>query len=98
MFPTCRFTGLIYLKGSGITEDFTSIKGKRGGYVGHFGKIQLDAIAEHFGMKASDYEAVRVGMDATEAIKTGFVDGAIGLENVQMVSHAFGNFRVQGEC
>lgn len=33
------FTGLVYLKGSGITEDFSSLKGKRIGYVGEFGKV-----------------------------------------------------------
>lgn len=34
------FTGVIYLKGSGITEDFRSLKGKRIGYVGEFGKVR----------------------------------------------------------
>lgn len=35
------FTGVVYLKGSGITTDFTSSKGKKIGYVGEFGKVQL---------------------------------------------------------
>jgi ABC-type nitrate/sulfonate/bicarbonate transport system substrate-binding protein len=36
------FTGVVYLKDSGITEDFRSLKGKRIGYVGEFGKVCLD--------------------------------------------------------
>ncbi|KDN47178.1 putative thiamine biosynthesis protein [Tilletiaria anomala UBC 951] len=79
------FTGVIYLEGSGITSDFRSLKGKRIGYVGEFGKIQIDELTRHFGMTPNDYEAVRVGMSATEAIQTGRVHAAIGLENVQMV-------------
>lgn len=43
-------------------------------------------LTSHFGMKPEDYTAVRVGMNATEAIIDGRVDAAIGLENVQMVS------------
>lgn len=35
------FTGVVYLEGSGITTDFRSLKGKRIGYVGEFGKIQV---------------------------------------------------------
>lgn len=35
------FTGVVYLKDSGITEDFRSLKGKRIGYVGEFGKVCL---------------------------------------------------------
>jgi pyrimidine precursor biosynthesis enzyme len=33
------FTGVVYLKSSGITEDFRTLKGKRIGYVGEFGKV-----------------------------------------------------------
>jgi ABC-type nitrate/sulfonate/bicarbonate transport system substrate-binding protein len=33
------FTGVVYLKSSGITEDFRSLKGKKIGYVGEFGKV-----------------------------------------------------------
>jgi len=33
------FTGVVYLKDSGITEDFRSLKGKKIGYVGEFGKV-----------------------------------------------------------
>lgn len=35
------FTGVVYLEGSGVTTDFRSLKGKRIGYVGEFGKIQV---------------------------------------------------------
>ncbi|SNX84219.1 probable thiamine biosynthesis protein nmt1 [Melanopsichium pennsylvanicum] len=78
-------TGIIYLEGSGITSDFQSLRGKRIGYVGEFGKIQIDELTSHFGMKPQDYTAIRVGMNATEAIIDGRVDAAIGLENVQTV-------------
>jgi pyrimidine precursor biosynthesis enzyme len=33
------FTGVVYLKDSGITTDFRTLKGKRIGYVGEFGKV-----------------------------------------------------------
>ncbi len=33
------FTGVVYLKSSGITPDFRTLKGKRISYVGEFGKI-----------------------------------------------------------
>lgn len=35
------FTGVVYLKGSGVTTDFESLKGKKIGYVGEFGKVFL---------------------------------------------------------
>lgn len=35
------FTGVVYLKDSGISSDFISLKGKRIGYVGEFGKVFL---------------------------------------------------------
>ena len=44
------FTGVVYLKTSGISADFNSLKGKRIGYVGEFGKIQLDELTAHYGM------------------------------------------------
>ena len=79
------FTGVVYLEGSGITPDFQSLKGKRIGYVGEFGKIQIDELAGHYGLSNSDYTAVRVGMNVSDAIKRGDIDAGIGLENVQMV-------------
>lgn len=79
------FTGVVYLTSSGITSDFTTLKGKKIGYVGEFGKIQLDELTAHYGMTPADYSAVRVGMNVTQAIISGEIDAGIGLENVQMV-------------
>ncbi|KAF2628048.1 NMT1-domain-containing protein [Macroventuria anomochaeta] len=79
------FTGVVYLMSSGITPDFTTLKGKRIGYVGEFGKIQLDELTAHYSMQPSDYSAVRVGMNVTKSIINGDIDAGIGLENVQMV-------------
>ncbi|KAJ9157914.1 Protein NMT1-like protein [Pleurostoma richardsiae] len=79
------FTGVVYLKDSGITPDFRTLKGKRIGYVGEFGKIQIDELTSHYGMTPSDYTAVRCGMNVSKAIIKGEIDAGIGLENVQMV-------------
>ncbi|CAG7923225.1 unnamed protein product [Penicillium olsonii] len=79
------FTGVVYLKSSGITEDFRSLKGKKIGYVGEFGKIQIDELTKYYGMTTDDYTAVRCGMNVTKAIIQGDIDAGIGLENVQMV-------------
>lgn len=79
------FTGVVYLTSSGITPDFQTLKGKKIGYVGEFGKIQLDELTAHYGMSPSDYSAVRVGMNVTRSIINGEIDAGIGLENVQMV-------------
>lgn len=79
------FTGVVYLKDSGITSDFRSLKGKRIGYVGEFGKIQIDELTRHYGMTPDDYTAVRCGMNVTQAIVERRIDAGIGLENVQMV-------------
>ncbi|KAI5460969.1 NMT1 protein [Mariannaea sp. PMI_226] len=79
------FTGVIYLKSSGITPDFRTLKGKRIGYVGEFGKIQIDELTSHYGMTPDDYTAVRCGMNVSRAIMNGEIDAGIGLENVQMV-------------
>ncbi|EED22821.1 thiamine biosynthesis protein (Nmt1), putative [Talaromyces stipitatus ATCC 10500] len=79
------FTGVVYLKDSGITTDFKTLKGKRIGYVGEFGKIQIDELTKYYGMTPDDYTAVRCGMNVTKAIIEGKIDAGIGLENVQMV-------------
>jgi len=79
------FTGVVYLKESGISPDFHTLKGKRIGYVGEFGKIQIDELTSHYGMTPQDYTAVRCGMNVTKAIIKGEIDAGIGLENVQMV-------------
>lgn len=79
------FTGVVYLKDSGITTDFRSLKGKRIGYVGEFGKIQIDELTQHYGLTPEDYTAVRCGMNVSKAIKNGEIHAGVGLENVQMV-------------
>ncbi|KAK8017765.1 hypothetical protein PG993_014091 [Apiospora rasikravindrae] len=79
------FTGVVYLKSSGITPDFRTLRGKRIGYVGEFGKIQIDELTSHYGMQPSDYTAVRCGMNVSRALIQGEIDAGIGLENVQMV-------------
>lgn len=79
------FTGVVYLKDSGITPDFRTLKGKRIGYVGEFGKIQIDELTSHYGMSPTDYTAIRCGMNVSKAIINGTIDAGIGLENVQMV-------------
>ncbi|CAO3628649.1 unnamed protein product [Mucor hiemalis] len=80
------FTGVIHLSHkSGITTDFKSLRGKRIGYVGEFGKIQLDELTSHFDMTPTDYQAIRVGMNVTDAIIRGEIDAGIGIENVQQV-------------
>jgi len=79
------FTGVVYLKESGITTDFKSLYGKRIGYVGEFGKIQIDELTKHYGMAPGDYTAIRCGMNVSKAIIKGEIDAGIGLENVQMV-------------
>lgn len=72
------FTGLLYLKSSGI-ETFDDLKGRRVGYVGHFGKIMIDDLARRAGFAPGDYEAVRVGMNVTDAIARGKIDAGIGI-------------------
>lgn len=79
------FTGVLYLKGSGITSEFTSLKGKRIGYVGEFGKIQIDELTKHYGMTPDDYTAVRCGMNVAKYIIEGKIDAGIGIECIQQV-------------
>lgn len=79
------FTGILYLKSSGITNDFSTIKGKKIGYVGEFGKIQLDELCKYHGLKESDYTAVRCGMNVAKYIIEGKIDGGIGIECIQQV-------------
>ena len=76
---------MVYLQSSGITPDFRTLRGKRIGYVGEFGKIQIDELTSHYGMSPADYTAVRCGMNVSKAIIEGTIDAGIGLENVQMV-------------
>ncbi|GAA5902235.1 uncharacterized protein JCM6883_001340 [Sporobolomyces salmoneus] len=89
-------TGVVYLeKGvsgqdeQGVNSDFGSLRGKRIGYVGHFGKIQIDELFQYHNlMKADgtpDYTPVRCGMQIADSILNGTIDAGIGLENVQTV-------------
>lgn len=39
------FTGVVYLKDSGITTDFRSLIGKKIGYVGEFGKVSCRPVS-----------------------------------------------------
>lgn len=77
------FTGVLYLKSSGITNDFETIKGKTIGYVGEFGKIQLDELCKYHGLTKNDYTAVRCGMNVAKYILEGKIDGGIGIECMQ---------------
>ncbi|KAK5709285.1 Glycylpeptide N-tetradecanoyltransferase [Elasticomyces elasticus] len=90
------FTGVVYLKDSGITTDFRTLKGRRIGYVLIAGTqipsqrdkgqaIQIDELTSHYGMAPTDYTAVRCGMNVSKAIINGEIDAGIELENVQMV-------------
>lgn len=50
-----------------MATDFASIcRGKRIGYVGEFGKIQIDELCHHYGMDPSEYTAVRCGMNVAQ--------------------------------
>ncbi|EIM19501.1 NMT1-domain-containing protein [Wallemia mellicola CBS 633.66] len=79
------FTGLLYLEGNGVTEDFRSLKGKKIGYVGEFGKVQVAELAQAYGMGEDEYEAVRCGMNISKALIDGKIHAGIGLENMQQV-------------
>ncbi|CAK9437521.1 uncharacterized protein LODBEIA_P18990 [Lodderomyces beijingensis] len=79
------FTGICYLESSGITQDFHSLKGKRIGYVGEFGKIQVDELTKYYGMSPEDYTTVRCGMNVAKYILEGTIDCGVGIECIQMV-------------
>ncbi|KAJ3207052.1 glycylpeptide N-tetradecanoyltransferase [Dinochytrium kinnereticum] len=80
------FTGIIYIKSNKtITEDFESLRGRRIGYVGEFGKTIIDSLTSRHNMTPKDYTAVRVGMNVSDAIKRGVIDAGVGLENIQQV-------------
>ncbi|PFH57209.1 hypothetical protein XA68_15376 [Ophiocordyceps unilateralis] len=79
------FTGVIHLATSGIGADLESLAGKRIGYVGEFGKLQVDELMSRYGLSPADYTAVRCGMNVSSALIKGEIDAGIGLDNVQMV-------------
>lgn len=51
-------------------------------------QIQIDELAQHYGMTTEDYTPVRCGMNITKAIIRGDIHAGVGLENVQMVELA----------
>ena len=77
-------TGIIFLKNSGI-KGFEDIKGKRIGYIGRFGKIMIDDLAQRAGIDADAYTTVRVGMNMTDAILRNKVDAGMGIGCFQQV-------------
>lgn len=77
-------TGLMALKSSGINT-FHDITGKRVGYIGEFGKKIIANLAQHAGIDQKDYQAVRVGMNVTDAICRDVIDAGIGFINFQKV-------------
>lgn len=77
-------TGLIALKSSGINS-FQDIVGKRVGYIGEFGKIIIDNLAQLAGINPTSYETVRIGMNVTDAICRDIIDTGIGFINFQKV-------------
>ncbi|MCD6039756.1 MAG: thiamine biosynthesis protein [Gammaproteobacteria bacterium] len=77
-------TGLIALKSSGI-HSFHDIVGKRVGYIGEFGKKIIDNLAHYAGIDSNSYEAVRIGMNVTDAICRDLIDTGIGFINFQKV-------------
>ncbi len=77
-------TGLIFLKSSGIKE-FEDIRGKRIGYIGHFGRIIIDDLARRAGIRHDAFETVRVGMNMTDAIMNNRIDAGMGIGCFQQV-------------
>jgi pyrimidine precursor biosynthesis enzyme len=87
-------TGLISL----IEKEINSVadlRGKRIGYVGEFGKIMVDQLAQQAGINPEEYETHRIGMNAAHAILTGKVDCAIGLSCFQQVEIEAAGHRCQ---
>ena len=76
-------TGLIYDKTKFDLKSFDDLKGKRIGYIGHFGKVMVEDLAKQAGVPLESFETVRVGMNITDAIVRGVVDTGIGFTNFQ---------------
>lgn len=77
-------TGLIALKSSGINS-FHDIIGKRVGYIGEFGKKIIDDLARLAGIDPNSYQAIRIGMNVTDAICRDVIDTGIGFINFQRI-------------
>lgn len=77
-------TGLISVKEKNI-HTVPDLIGKRIGYVGEFGKIMVDQLAQQANISPHEYETQRIGMNAAHAILTDKVDCAIGLSCFQQI-------------
>jgi ABC-type nitrate/sulfonate/bicarbonate transport system substrate-binding protein len=75
-------TGFISKPETKITS-FSDLKGKRIGYIGHFGKIIIDYLLSQGGLNTSEYTTLRVGMNLKEALVKDKVDTGIGFINFQ---------------
>lgn len=83
-------TGVVYLEGglsgkdsSAVNSDFNSLRGKRIGFVGHFGKIQIDELFQFYKVLKEDgtpdYTPVRCGMQIADSILNGTIDAGESL-------------------
>lgn len=75
---------LFGLKSSGINS-FHDIVGKRVGYIGEFGKKIIDDLARLAGIDPQSYQAIRIGMNVTDAICRDVIDIGIGFSNFQRI-------------
>lgn len=77
-------TGLISLVDADIRK-ISDIKGKKLGYVGEFGKVMIDKLAIDNCIAPTEYQTVRIGMNASQAVLDHSVDAAIGLSCYQQL-------------
>eukprot|EP01064_Diplonema_japonicum_P027110 TRINITY_DN388_c1_g1_i2.p2 TRINITY_DN388_c1_g1~~TRINITY_DN388_c1_g1_i2.p2 ORF type:complete len:355 (+),score=145.95 TRINITY_DN388_c1_g1_i2:63-1067(+) len=77
-------TGLLYKKTTKL-DTIDDIKGKRIGYIGHFGKVMVEDLAKQAGIPLDSFETVRVGMNVSDAIMRDVVDAGIGFTNFQRI-------------
>jgi len=77
-------TGLIFKKSMKI-EGIEDLRGKKIGYIGHFGKIMVDDLMRQAGIPDTEYTMIRVGMNVTDAIMRGEIDTGIGFTNFQRI-------------
>ena len=71
---------LTTLEGNGITEDMSTLKGKKVGYDGTASSEALvRTVASNAGLSNDDYELVNVGFDLTTSLTTGSVDLVSGM-------------------
>ena len=73
----CVFTTL---KGSGVTSDLATLKGKKIGYDGTAAsEAKVRTAARNAGLADKDYELINVGFDLVTALTTGSVDMTSGM-------------------